>query len=326
MFTLINLSIALVIDRVVGDPGWLWSRVPHPVVLFGKSISFFEKRFNGKRLDDRSRRAYGILTIVALLVGSLFAGWIIHRALAHFGYVGALIEILIVAVLLAQRSLSDHVTAVSVALRENGLDGGRRAISMIVGRDPDSLDRPAISRAAIETLAENFSDGVVAPALYYAVFGLPGIIAYKMLNTADSMIGHKTRRYLHFGWASARLDDFANWPAARLAALLIAGGSWIERGGRSARASLHVALTDHGLHRSPNSGWPESAMAGGLDIALAGPRLYAGERVQEQMQNGAGRHLLGPDDIDAAVAVYKSACTVFNVVVPVVVVLQLAVS
>jgi len=315
MRTLINLTLALALDRAVGDPGWLWAKIPHPVVLFGKAISFFDKRFNGKRLDGRARRAYGIVAIVALLLASVLVGWTIRHWLGHFGAAGDVVEILIVAVLLAQKSLSDHVGAVASALRQDGLAGGRRAIAMIVGRDPQSLDEPAVCRAAIETLAENFSDGVVAPALYYAVFGLPGIFAYKMLNTADSMIGHKTQRYLHFGWASARLDDLANWPAARLSALLIVAGALVERGRTAAGRALHVALADHGLHRSPNSGWPESAMAGALDVALAGPRVYAGERVAEPLQNGAGRSALGPADVEAALAVYGRACTVFNVLV-----------
>ncbi|MDB5525401.1 MAG: cobalamin biosynthesis protein [Rhizobium sp.] len=323
MLTLLNLSIALLIDRVVGDPNWLWAKVPHPVVLFGKAIAFFDKQFNGKGLGDKDRRAYGIMTILALLIASVLAGWMIHRALSYAGHFGTLVEILIVAVLLAQKSLSDHVAAVATGLRKGGLDGGRRAVSMVVGRDPDVLDQPAICRAAIETLAENFSDGVIAPALFYAVFGLPGLFAYKMLNTADSMIGHKTHRYLHFGWASARLDDIANWPAARLSAVLIAAGAWIERGRRAAGRSLHVAFTDHGLHRSPNSGWPESAMAGAIDVALAGPRIYAGERVQEPMQNGAGRRDIGAQDIDQAISVYGSACTVFNLAVPLTVLLLL---
>jgi adenosylcobinamide-phosphate synthase len=326
MLTLINLSIALVIDRVIGDPNWLWSKIPHPVVLFGKAIAFFEAQLNGKRLDDRARRSYGILTILALLLASMLGGWMVHSGLAALGLFGTAVEILIVAVLLAQKSLSDHVAAVAKGLRQGGIDGGRQAVSMVVGRDPQSLDQPAVCRAAIETLAENFSDGVIAPALYYAVFGLAGLFAYKMLNTADSMIGHKTPRYRHFGWASARLDDLANWPAARLSALLIAAGAWIERGLKAAGRSLHVALTDHGLHRSPNSGWPESAMAGAIDVALAGPRIYAGERVQEPLQNAPGRRLIGAAEIDAALAVYGSACTVFNISLPVVVLILLAIA
>jgi len=158
---------------------------------------------------------------------------------------------------------------------------------------------------------------VVAPAFYYALFGLPGLLAYKMLNTADSMIGHKTPRYRAFGWAAARLDDLANWPAARLSALFIALGAWVRRGRPSARKSVSVALRDHGLHRSPNSGWPESAMAGALDIALAGPRAYAGEQVMEPMQNSAGRKNIGPTDIDLAIEVFWAACSVLAVSVAV---------
>ncbi|MBL0373145.1 cobalamin biosynthesis protein [Rhizobium sp. KVB221] len=317
MLTLLILTIALLIDRVVGDPEKLWAKVPHPVVLFGKAISFFEKQFNGKGLGDRDRRAYGIMSIIALLIASIIVGVLVNRLLLQIGLLGIFIEILIVAVLLAQKSLADHVVAVASGFRDGGLQGGRRAVSMVVGRDPDTLDGPGVCRAAIETLAENFSDGVVAPALYYALFGLPGLFAYKMLNTADSMIGHKSSRYLHFGWASARLDDLANWPAARLSALVIAAGALAQSGKIAARRSLETALTDHGLHRSPNSGWPESAMAGALDIALAGPRIYAGERVQEPMQNAAGRRAIGPSDVDAAIAVFWRACTVFNLLVPI---------
>jgi adenosylcobinamide-phosphate synthase len=317
MLTLIILSAALLLDRIVGDPPQLWARIPHPVVLFGRAIAFFERQFNGKRLSGRDRRAFGIMSIVALLFASVLAGWLIERGLIYLGGFGILVEIVVVAILLAQKSLSDHVAAVATGLRQGGLEGGRLAVSMVVGRDPSRLDQPAICRAAIETLAENFSDGVVAPALFYAVFGLPGLFVYKMLNTADSMIGHKTPRYLQFGWASARLDDLANWPAARLTALLIAAGAFFERGRTAARRSLDVALADHGLHRSPNSGWPESAMAGALDVALAGPRVYAGETVMEPMQNGAGRRALAPADIDSAISVYGTACTLFNLAVAV---------
>ena len=315
MYTLYVLVFALVIDRAVGDPENAWRRVPHPVVLFGKAVSFFEKHFNRRGLDDRDRRTYGMMSILALLIASVMAGLLASRILSYAGLIGILLEIVIVAILLAQKSLADHVAAVGEGLRKEGIVGGRRAVSMVVGRDPNSLDRAGVCRAAIESLAENYSDGVVAPAFYYALFGLPGLFAYKMLNTADSMIGHKTPRYRQFGWASARLDDFANWPAARLSALFLAVGTWFKRGRPSARKSVSVALRDHGLHRSPNSGWPESAMAGALDIVLAGPRSYAGEQVMEPMQNSAGRKNIGPTDIDSAIEVFWSACSVLTVVV-----------
>lgn len=316
MYTLYVLFLALLVDRAVGDPESAWSRVPHPVVLFGKAVSFAERQFNRKGLSDRDRRAYGIMAILALLIASVLAGILMSRLFVFAGFFGIIAEIVVVAVLLAQKSLADHVGAVAVALRKDGIVGGRRAVSMVVGRDPNTLDRAGICRAAIESLAENFSDGIIAPALFYAVFGLPGLFAYKMLNTADSMIGHMTPRYRQFGWASAKLDDLANWPAARLSAVVIALGAWIRRGRPSARKSISVALRDHGLHRSPNSGWPESAMAGALDISLAGPRTYAGEQVMEPMQNSAGRKNIGPIDIDLALEVFWSSCTVFNVLVP----------
>jgi adenosylcobinamide-phosphate synthase len=315
MYTLYVLFFALVVDRAVGDPENAWQRVPHPVVLFGRAVSFFEKHFNRKGLNDRDRRAYGMMAILALLIGSVLVGFLMSRLLSYAGLFGILIEIVIVAVLLAQKSLADHVFAVGEGLRREGIAGGRKAVSMIVGRDPNLLDRAGVCRASIESLAENYSDGVVAPAFYYALFGLPGLLAYKMLNTADSMIGHRTPRYREFGWASARLDDLANWPAARLSALFIALAAWFRRGRPSARKSVSVALRDHGLHRSPNSGWPESAMAGALDIALAGPRVYAGEQVMEPMQNSAGRKNIGPTDVDLAIEVFWAACTVLTVLV-----------
>jgi adenosylcobinamide-phosphate synthase len=316
MYTLYVLFLALLVDRAVGDPESAWSRIPHPVVLFGKAVAFCDRQFNHKGLSERDRRAYGIMAILALLIASVMAGVLMSRLFVYAGFVGIVAEIVVVAVLLAQKSLVDHVRAVADALRKEGIVGGRKAVAMVVGRDPNTLDRAGVCRAAIETLAENFSDGVVAPALFYAVFGLPGLFAYKMLNTADSMIGHMTPRYRQFGWASAKLDDIANWPAARLSAVLIALGTWLRRGRPSARQSISVALRDHGLHRSPNSGWPESAMAGSLDVALAGPRTYAGEEVMEPMQNSAGRKNISPTDIDSAIEVFWAACSVLTALVP----------
>jgi adenosylcobinamide-phosphate synthase len=316
MYTLYVLFLALLVDRAVGDPESAWSRVPHPVVLFGKAVGFAERQLNRKGLSERDRRAYGIMAILALLIASVLAGILLSRLFVFAGFFGVVAEIAVVAVLLAQKSLADHVGAVASALRKDGIVGGRKAVSDIVGRDPNTLDRAGICRAAIESLSENFSDGIIAPALFYVVFGLPGLFAYKMLNTADSMIGHMTPRYRQFGWAAAKLDDIANWPAARLSAVVIALGAWIRRGRSSARNSISVALRDHGLHRSPNSGWPESAMAGALDVSLAGPRTYAGEEVMEPMQNSAGRKNIGPIDIDLALEVFWSSCTVFNIMVP----------
>ncbi|MCO5149673.1 MULTISPECIES: adenosylcobinamide-phosphate synthase CbiB [unclassified Shinella] len=306
--TLLLLLLALLLDRVVGDPDWLWRRVPHPVVLFGWAIGLMDKLFNGKRLSADTKRFNGAVCIAVLLAASALSGFVVHRLLAPLGILGALVEIIIIAIFLAQKSLYDHVRAVSSGLKRDGLAGGRQAVSMIVGRDPATLDEPAICRAGIESLAENFSDGVVAPALWYALLGLPGLFAYKMLNTADSMIGHKNAKYLDFGRASARLDDFANWPAARFSIFLIAVGAWAVKGRAAARHAVGTALRDAGLHRSPNSGWPEAAMAGALGIGLAGPRIYGGTRVDEPMMNASGRTVATVADIDLSLRIFSGAC------------------
>ncbi|MDK4737819.1 adenosylcobinamide-phosphate synthase CbiB [Rhizobium sp. CNPSo 3464] len=311
---LLILVLALLLDRLIGDPDWLWQRMPHPVVLFGKAISFFDGHFNIKGLPGLVRRRNGVMSIVALLFGAVIAGLAVHGLLAFFGWLGILAEAGLVAIFLAQKSLADHVGEVSKALRSEGLDGGRRAVSRIVGRDPETLDEPGVCRAAIESLAENFSDGVVAPALWYAVFGLPGLFLYKMLNTADSMIGHKSETYIDFGWAAARLDDIANWPAARLSILFIAAGALAKKGISALGNTIRVAVRDGGLHRSPNSGRPEAAMAGALDIQLAGPRVYGGEVVREPMINGSGRDIATVSDVDSGISIFYSACTMLTLI------------
>jgi adenosylcobinamide-phosphate synthase len=308
------LVVALIIDRLVGDPDWLWDRLTHPVVLFGKAIAVFDEALNRGGSGGGWLKARGVATILILLAASILLGVVLNRLFDVLGAIGFILEAMTVAVFLAQKSLGDHVRRVADGLRSGGLAGGREAVSMIVGRDPQTLDEPGVCRAAIESLAENFSDGVVAPALWYAIAGLPGLFAYKMLNTADSMIGHKSPKYLHFGWASARLDDLANLPAARLSVFLIAAGAHFKRGAAAAKAAVEVARRDHGFHRSPNSGWPEAAMAGALDIQLAGPRVYGGVTVDEPMINGSGRSVATVDDIDAAVAVFYRACTALALV------------
>ena len=307
---LLILVLALPLDRIIGDPDGLWSKVPHPVVLFGKAISYVDRSYNLKRLSAADRRRNGLVSIIALLAISVVVGLVLHRLLWRLGAAGIAVEALLVAVFLAQKSLSDHVGAVSDALRQDGLEGGRRAVSRIVGRDTETLDEPAVCRAAIESLAENFSDGVVAPVLWYAVFGLPGLLLYKMLNTADSMIGHKSETYIDFGRAAAQLDDVANWPAARLSIFLIAAGAMVRKGVSALGNSIRVASRDGGLHRSPNSGRPEAAMAGALDIQLAGPRIYGGQTVREPMINGAGRNIATVSDVEAGTAIYHTACSV----------------
>jgi adenosylcobinamide-phosphate synthase len=302
------LVVALIADRIIGDPDWLWRRISHPVVVFGHAIGFADRRFNHGADPGPTRRRKGLIAIVGLLLAAAVCGWALARLFGALGFAGTVLEVLVVAVFLAQKSLADHVAAVATGLRESGLAGGRKAVSMIVGRDPEALDQAGVSRAAIESLAENFSDGIVAPALWYALLGLPGLMAYKMLNTADSMIGHLNERYQDFGRAAAKLDDLANWPAARLSAMLIAAGAGLVKGFPAMRRAAEQSLADSGLHRSPNAGWPEAAMAGALGLALAGPRQYGGEMVMEASLNASGRKQAGAGDILAALTVFRRAC------------------
>jgi adenosylcobinamide-phosphate synthase len=194
-----------------------------------------------------------------------------------------------------------------------GIDEARHAVSMIVGRDPKSLGPTGVARAAIESCAENFSEGVVAPAFWFAVGGLPGLIAYKAINTADSMVGHRSERYLAFGWASARLDDLLNLVPARISGVLIALVA--RAGGGSLRLALATMTRDASLHRSPNAGWPEAAMAGALDVALAGPRRYGNEVVDDVWMNPTGRPTAEADDIARALRINIAAWVMMLVVV-----------
>jgi adenosylcobinamide-phosphate synthase len=278
------LIAALLLDGVMGEPKWLWSRVPHPAVLMGRLIGWCDTRFND------GTRARGALVLAALVLAAGLAGWLI-AALP----LGWLWSMLLAAILLAQRSLVTHVRAVADGLRY-GVNPGRRAVTMIVGRDTSALDESGVARAAIESAAENFGDGVVAPAFWFLVAGLPGILIYKLVNTADSMIGYRTPRHEAFGWAAARLDDVLNYIPARLTAGLIALAFW------SARA-VDVTLQDARLHRSPNAGWPEAAMAGVLDVALSGPRSYHGEMREFPFVNAGGEREIGVAEIEAAIAV-----------------------
>jgi len=278
------LALALMLDAIFGEPDWLWRRVAHPAALFGRAIDGLEGLLN----EGANRRARGALAVLVLVA----AVWLAARVLSWGIFLGVF-EVLGAAVLLAQRSLADHVTAVADALRIS-LAEGRVAVAQIVGRDPETLDQAGVARAAIESAAENFSDGVVAPVFWFLIGGLPGIAIYKAVNTADSMIGHRSERFAEFGWAAARLDDLLNWIPARLAGGLIC----LVGGGRSA---LETMLRDAGLHKSPSAGWPEAATAASLEIALAGPRIYGGVVTDDPYLNAGGRRAAGPADIEAAV-------------------------
>ncbi len=276
------LAIAMVADAVLGEPDTIWKRLPHPAVLMGRLIAALDTRLN----HGPARRAMGVATVAVLVTGGTVLGLLLHM-LPDMG----VIEIAVVAILLAQKSLVDHVRAVAEALRHS-LDDGRKSVAMIVGRDTAAMTEPDVARAAIESAAENLSDGVIAPIFWYLIAGLPGIIVYKAVNTADSMIGHRTPKYEAFGWAAARLDDLLNLIPARLTAILIAV--------THRQFDPAPILRDGPLHRSPNAGWPEAAMAVVLNVALSGPRSYHGETRDFPWVWPEGRRDPGPRDIDAA--------------------------
>ena len=300
------LLLALAMDAGFGDPDRLWRRVPHPVVLMGRAVAALDRGLNRAAWSETRRRVSGVSAAALLVLGAALIGLALADALARLPY-GQLGEAVLAGVLLAQRSLYEHVAAVATAL-DDGLAAGREAVSRIVGRDPQALDEAGVARAAIESLAENFSDGVVAPAFWYAVAGLPGLLVYKAVNTADSMIGHKTPRHRAFGFAAARLDDVLNLVPARLAGLFIALAAGL-RGARMSEA-FRAMRRDAPHHTSPNAGWPEAAMAGALGVALAGPRRYRGHALEAAWMNPGGRRALGVADIRAALRLYVTACAV----------------
>lgn len=278
-----TLLLALLLDAALGEPRQVWDRIPHPAVVMGRIIARADLNLN----SGRSKRLKGALLIIGLCVCAFLVG----NLIAWFPDFGVF-EVILVAILLAHRSLLDHVQAVADALAISPKEG-RKAVAMIVGRDTTDLNESDISRAAIESAAENFSDGVVAPAFWFAVMGLPGILIYKIVNTADSMIGYRTPRHQEFGWAAARLDDLLNWIPARLSGALICATSL-------RREPWSTMTQDAQYHRSPNAGWPEAAMAGSLNIALSGPRTYEGQRTQDPFVNAAGRRELTASDITSA--------------------------
>ena len=302
---LLLLLAALALDAAIGDPAAIFRHVPHPVALVGTLVDRLEQRLNRQYHSERERRLGGIATVVAVVAIASGAGALVD-ALAARSALGSIAEVMVLTVLLAQRSLYDHVAAVATALDQDGLAAGREAIRHIVGRDPESLDEDGVGRAAIESLAENFSDGVVAPVFWFLVLGLPGICGYKAVNTLDSMIGHRSPRYRAFGWAAARLDDVANLVPARLAGVLIAVAAALTPRA-SGRDALVIMIRHAHKHRSPNAGWPEGAMAGALDLSLAGPRQYGSERVEDAWI-GEGSEEAGADAIRRALGVFVVAC------------------
>ena len=297
---LILLLLALVIDGYVGDPPRLFRIIKHPVVWLGGLIEALDRKLNRDKRGNVDRLIRGALVVIFIvaLVGALATGvsWVTLN-----GPWGWPVELFLVVTLLAGRSLYDHVRDVARGLTESN-EAGRVAVGRIVGRDPAQLDAHGVARAGIESLAENFADGVVAPVFWYLLFGLPGMAIYKAVNTMDSMIGYNNTRYRYFGMAAARLDDVLNLVPARLAGLFITLAALFTPGA-SPGGALKVLLRDASKHRSPNAGWAEAPMAGALGLALAGPRRYA-DHVVEDPWIGDGRARANPKDINRALYLY----------------------
>jgi adenosylcobinamide-phosphate synthase len=309
MFAELALA-ALAIEAAFGFPDILYRRIGHPVGWIGALIARCDRAWNRREFSFQRRRMLGLGTLLLLLVASGFSGMAIFLLARHFlaGFAPTLVCGAVASTLLAQRSLDAHVRAVADALEQEGIEAGRHAVSMIVGRDTASLDEAGVGRAAIESLAENFSDGVVAPLFWLLIAGLPGVFSYKAINTADSMIGHKSDRYLAFGWSSARLDDLVNLPASRLSALWLVLAS-AALPGLSPQGAIAAVWRDASRHRSPNAGWPEAAMAGALGLRLAGPRAYDGAVVDDHWI-GDGRDTACAGDIRLALRQYRVACVI----------------
>jgi adenosylcobinamide-phosphate synthase len=300
----------LAIEAAFGYPDTLYRWIGHPVSWIGALIAWCEQAWNRPEFSFERRRMFGVATLVLLLAVGGSSGTVVFLLAQHFlpGFASMLILGAAGSTLLAQRSLDAHVRTVADVLEQNGVEAGRQAVSMIVGRDTQNLDVAGVSRAAIESLAENFSDGVVAPLFWLLIAGLPGLFSYKAINTADSMIGHKSDRYLGFGWASARVDDLVNLPASRLSALWLLLAS-MTLSGLSPRGAAMTVLRDAAKHRSPNAGWPEAAMAGALGLRLAGPRAYHGTMLDSHWI-GDGRETASAQDIRAALRQYRVACAI----------------
>jgi adenosylcobinamide-phosphate synthase len=296
--------IAMLIELCLGYPERLLRAIGHPVMWIGHLIGLLDRWLNRETIGPNGRRTAGVVAVLILfgVVGAI--AFVVQHELLHLRF-GVLVVGLLASTLIAQRSLHRHVADVAGALEKDGIASGRNAVSHIVGRDTEGLDAAGIARAAIESLAENFSDAIVAPVIWMVIGGLPGAVLYKAINTADSMIGHRTPRHAAFGWAAARLDDLVNLPASRLSALLLVAAAALSNG-TAAGAAWRAVRRDAPHHRSPNAGYPEAAMAGALGLSLAGPRAYAGVRVEDAMM-GDGRRNANAADIRRALALYRTA-------------------
>src|SRR5271166_1120655 len=304
VMTIALTFLALLIEALFGYPDWLVRTIGHPMTWMGRLIGVLDRALNWETARPAGRRLAGAFALLVIVAVAAAVGGLLERSVLSLT-LGIGVAAIAASTLIAQRSLYDHVRRVAVALEEDGIAAARAAVSQIVGRDPEALDEAGIARAAIESLAENFSDGVVAPAFWLAAAGLAGGAAYKAINTADSMIGHRTPRHEMFGWAAARLDDLVNLPASRLSGLLIVAGAALTVGASPAGA-WRALVRDASRHRSPNAGYPEAAMAGALGLKLAGPRVYGGIEIADAMM-GDGRRHASAADIRAALALYVRA-------------------
>ena len=300
------LLMALALDALAGDP----RRLPHPVRLMGWLTGLLDRALNRERLGGGVRVFLGVVAVVLVVGASAAAGWAVAHYVAALAW-GWLAELALVAMLLAQRTMCEHMVRVAHAL-DAGVEPARDAVRHIVGRDVRTLDEHAIARAAIESGAENYSDGVVAPAFWYLLLGLPGLCAYKAINTMDSMIGHRSPRHRAFGRAAARLDDAVNWVPARIAGGLVGLAAAFVPGCAPERAWCAM-VRDAPKHSSPNAGWPEAAMAGALGLALLGPRRYEGEAAGDDAWLGDGRAEATADDLRRTVRVFAVACALVAV-------------
>lgn len=293
------MAVAMVVDALLGWPSWLFARIGHPVTWLGRLIGAVDATWNRAADPPALRRAAGIAGALLVIAFSVVVGWVLQVLLSS-GWIQIALVGILAWPLVALRSLHDHVVAVASPLRAGDIAAAREAVSRIVGRDPSALDEAGIARAAIESLAENASDGIVAPVFWGALFGLPGILGYKAINTLDSMIGHHNERHEAFGWAAARIDDVANFIPARLTGFL-----FVLLAPRRSEA-LSCMTRDARRHRSPNAGWPEAAMAGALGVRLSGPRIYHGRITNEPWLN-EGAHDPRAADIGQALAIYRRA-------------------
>ena len=302
--TLAILIIAILIDSIIGDPNWLWKWTGHPIALFAKFIDSCES-FRVNSISPTAEKVFGFIVIVALILISILVGFILIYLLSE-SLIGILVCAIIASIFIAQKDLYDHVKQVYKALSKQNLSESRDCVAKIVGRDTAQLDEPGVVRAAIESTAENISDGIIAPVFWCLLFGLPGLLAYKAINTADSIIGYKNDRYINFGWATARLDDLVNYIPSRLSGFIISICAPIVNG--KIRSAILTMFKDASKHNSPNAGWPEASMAGILGIALAGPRVYPTHKENGNWINAIGRKEVDSNDVNNALKILLTVC------------------